>query len=526
MFRPAVKSGAVPMMASVVLIALGMLLAGAFRGSDQERVRIENRARAEKLAVEVAQKEQLSGFILVGKVLAGVLALVLVGGLGFIGLRYLDRRASEIRPGADGQFPLVRVRVAGATILADPNRQLAAAMIYASPGQADQVVIQPVIVGDLSTQERQAARASAVQLASAVHRHPPVLVGGQGNSGAAGGHADEITDLDPVIEWPGRVPLTGLLNGIGSSLSRLVLGVTVGADGQRSVVTGDMSKMVHVAVGGSAGWGKSVFLQSLVYQLATCPERPDLALVDLDGTTLSPFASSDRLLYPLAESEQDALAVFAALADELERRKALYAGVPGVVDLASYNVRGNEPLAPCVLVTDEATALLGDKSVEAALRTLALRGRKFGLWVVLAGQDWKASSLDSAIKNQLSTTVQFRAKSASQSRVLLGDKGAENLPVPGRCLASLPGQVIQEVQAAHVSYDTIAATLGGQGGARLALPDVITSVAHGLTDEQIDDARTLWADGKSYSAIADAVFQGGRNTKRVETVRQFIESDR
>ena len=114
------------------------------------------------------------------------------------------------------------------------------------------------------------------------------------------------------------------------------------------------------------------------------------------------------------------MSVLTALSeDEMNRRKDLFARFPGIDDLAGYNAVAAEPLRPIVAIVDEATALLGNKAVENALRTVALRARKYGLWLLLAGQDWKASSLDSAIKNQLSTRVQFKALSGAQSLSLI-----------------------------------------------------------------------------------------------------------
>jgi len=115
----------------------------------------------------------------------------------------------------------------------------------------------------------------------------------------------------------------------------------------------------------------------------------------------------------------------------MNRRKALYSDFPSVDSLATYNVQAETPLSSVICLADEATALLADKSVESAIRTLVLRARKYGLWCVLGGQDWKASSLDTAIRNQLATRVQFKALSASQSRVLLQRNGAELLDVAG-----------------------------------------------------------------------------------------------
>jgi len=182
-----------------------------------------------------------------------------------------------------------------------------------------------------------------------------------------------------------------------------------------------------------------------------------------------------------------------------------------------------------VLLCDEATALLGDKSVETAARRLALRGRKFGLWCVLAGQDWKASSLDSAIKNQLSTSVQFHARSASQARMLMGNKGAEALAVPGRALALLPGREVVEMQAAQVGYNEIVSALQGQRGPAGAMPvfdaeDETDNPAAGLSEAQVEMILGLVAEGQTDSAIAQQVF-GYRNARRVEQVRAVLERD-
>lgn len=488
----------------VLAFALGALVWGGrpdLTAAERERERIRNDALRQKLELDVGTKATLQPFIVAAKVVGGALVLASVAGAVFVCLRWLDRRAAEIRPGPDGQYPVVRLRVAGAMVIHDPNRQLAAAVVYARPEQANRVLIQPVITGQLTDQERTTARAQAVQLAAAVHRHPPLLA--PGRNGDQRPHIPELTAGDaaetPAWPWPAEVPLPHLLRDQTPSLHRLALGLTIDpATGGRDQVTGDLSQLVHVAIGGSSGWGKSVFLRALTYQLATCPERPDLALLDLEGVTLAPFARSGRLLYPIAETERDALATCRALADELDRRKALFSALPGVDSLTAYNAQADEPLAPLVVVIDEATALLADKSVESALRTLALRGRKYGLWLILGGQDWKASSLDTAIRNQLSARIQFRAMSASQSRVLLEQAGAETLAVPGRALAMLPGRGLVEFQAPIVRTPDIVAALDGSGP-RHAMP----SDDDQDQDEQI---RRLAAEGLSKRAIQERVF--------------------
>jgi hypothetical protein len=284
---------------TILALILGFLLAGrdnATADARTEAARIENQARAEKLAVDVQTKRRLQPWIMAAKIGGGLVVLAGVAGAIAVTLRFLDWRASEVHADKDGQFPLVRVRVAGATVIHDPNRQLAGATVYIADQLTGNVQVMPVVVGDLDYQERTSARATAVQLVSAAHKHPPALPAGKGRTATKSGtDVSDIAESASVITWPSRVPLSGLLNGQSTSLRRLVLGVTVGEDGQRSVVTGDMSKLVHIAVGGSSGWGKSVFLRSLAYQLATCAERPELALVDLGYSQLDPIGDTESV---------------------------------------------------------------------------------------------------------------------------------------------------------------------------------------------------------------------------------------
>jgi len=323
--------------------------------------------------------------------------------------------------------------------------------------------------------------------------------------------------------WPTRVPLSGILDG-PPSVRDLVLGVTMREDGRSEVVRADMGDLVHVAVGGSSGWGKSVFLRALAFQLARSVDPVDLALVDLEGATFAPFAECGRLLWPVADTEQDALAIFEAITEEMDRRKALYSSFPGVDSLKTYNARAlvlsgkdraGEPLAPIVALVDEATALLADKGVENAIRTLVLRARKYGLWCILGGQDWKASSLDTAIRNQLASRVQFKAMSASQSRVLLQRSGAERLDVPGRALAILPGRDIVELQAPVIGYqDIVMATRNGGPRRDVPEPDqesdereewIRELAAQGLSKRQIALEVFGYAGGAAYTAVTGAL---------------------
>lgn len=405
--------------------------------------------------------------------------------------------ARQIWPDFDGQFPILW----DGTRALDPNRGIA----FSLDGVRD--FVPEIVRGEQIARMLRAGRGWPYsEQGESMLKAPAVDLG-----------------------WPSRVPLRALLNG-GPSYKRLALGVTLWQDeetGQihKDVVTADMESLVHVAVGGSSGWGKSVFLRALAFQLAKSAEPVDLAMIDLEGATFAPFAQSGRLLWPIADDESGALAIFGELTGELDRRKELFAEYPGVDSLSAYNMRAAEPLPPLVCLVDEATALLGDKGVEGALRTLALRARKYGLWLILAGQDWKATSLDTAIRNQLGARVQFKAMSPSQSRILLQQAGAEELPAKGRALAWLPGRDLTELQAPWVSRTDILEALTG-GGPRLEMPETPAKLSNGrgVDPDKAAQVLELKTRGESDTAIARQVFGYG-NPFYINKVRQVLNDN-
>jgi len=331
-------------------------------------------------------------------------------------------------------------------------------------------------------------------------------------SGSGNGDLLEMPDMTPQL--PEYVAMDQVI-GPAPSYRQLVLGQSIDSTGHVETVKADMADLVHIAVGGSSGWGKSVFLRCLTYQLIKSVDPVQLALIDLEGVTLEPFATSDRVLWPVADTERDAMAIMRELSSELDRRKGLYAEYPGVDSLYTYNSEAQEPLAPLIAIFDEATALLENKDIESDLRTLSLRARKYGLWLVLAGQDWKHNTLDTAIRNQLGSRIQFKAMSPPQSRILLGQAGAEEINVPGRAMALLPGREMMTIQSPIIKHSDIRQMRGD--GPVHQMPEM-----EDRTDDNHDvRIRELAQSGMSDTGIAREVF-GYANGYSIDKVRQIL----
>lgn len=216
----------------------------------------------------------------------------------------------------------------------------------------------------------------------------------------------------------------------------------------------ELAQLTHIIVAGSSDSGKSAFLRCLVYQLLHQPAPVELYLTDLEGLTFAWASGSPALKRPIAQDVKSATDLTWELLTELERRAALYAATGRFPEsLAEYHQKAEgggmkeERLPWIVAIFDEFTALAEAAGKRSALMDnlaqLAQRSRKFGMTLVLAGQDFKADLLNTRLTNQIRTRVQFRCATRQQSQVVLGQSGAEQITVPGRALVRLEGRLIE-----------------------------------------------------------------------------------
>lgn len=261
-----------------------------------------------------------------------------------------------------------------------------------------------------------------------------------------------------VRRSPRAVPLGPLLDRERSWLSerpgRFILGET--NDG--SVLKGDLgdSTLCHLLVGGTTGSGKSVLLKVLIASLAQyhAPSHIQFTLIDPKRVTFGSFRKqlSSHLAQPLCHDADSALQVLEGLVDEMERRYALLA-LRELDDINEYNgaAAPGEQLPRHVVVIDEYQDLLTDKALrgpfEAAVQRLGAKARAAGIHLILATQRPDATTVTGVIKANLPGRIALRVQQKINSRIILGQTGAEELLGRGDMLADF-GQGLIRGQAA------------------------------------------------------------------------------
>lgn len=238
--------------------------------------------------------------------------------------------------------------------------------------------------------------------------------------------------------------------------------IIIGSDLRGRVIVQDLSKLIHVLVGGTSGSGKTVFLQCIIASIivSRTPDQVNLLIFNTKSAGLDIFDGVPHLSYPVIEDNRTAAHVILALREEMNRR---------------YQARHEDwPYLVCVI--DEASAYISDiedKKIQditrRALTDMLRRGRKVGIIWVLAAQDPTKENLNVELAN-ISTKVAFRCAKSQNSVTILGEAGAENLvengdmlfkcqgcPAPMRLQGAYPEQEDLEDLVTEISktpYDT------------------------------------------------------------------------
>jgi len=324
----------------------------------------------------------------------------------------------------------------------------------------------------------------------------------------------------------------------------LCLGKTIG--GEPVIV--DLARMPHLLIAGTTGSGKSVgintMILSLLYRLR--PDQCRLIMVDPKMLELSVYDGIPHLLTPVVTDPKKAVVALKWAVREMEQRYKNMAKL-GVRNIDGYNTRvaeakakgeeltrtvqtgfdketgkaiyeeerlDLEPLPYIVIIVDEMADLMmvAGKDIEGAVQRLAQMARAAGLHVILATQRPSVDVITGTIKANFPTRISFQVTSKIDSRVLLGEMGAEQLLGQGDMLYMAGGGRISRVHGPFVSdeeVEKIVRHLKTQG-----VPEYLEAVT---AEEETDE------DG---NAVFDNTSMGGGESDLFQQAVAIVKRDR
>lgn len=217
------------------------------------------------------------------------------------------------------------------------------------------------------------------------------------------------------------------------------LAVPLGEDVSGALISIEFSSpdSPHLLVAGTTGSGKSVALETLLYGLCRYPESAlRLHLVDPKGTELLDFADDPHVDGEIGMDASDAVAALEDAVAEMRRRYELMKGARAR-SLVQFNaaVPAAARLPWRVIVLDEYADLTSDpadkSSVEQLLRRLTQKARAAGIHVIAATQRPSADVVSTTIRSNFPAQLALRVKTATDSRIIMDEPGAETLAGQG-----------------------------------------------------------------------------------------------
>ncbi|MFE2730930.1 FtsK/SpoIIIE domain-containing protein [Streptomyces sp. NPDC059349] len=213
----------------------------------------------------------------------------------------------------------------------------------------------------------------------------------------------------------------------------------LGADIEGNPVTIDLSSAdsPHLLVAGTTGSGKSVALDTILKGLVRYDKSTlRLRLVDPKGTELVDFEDDPHLDGMIGMDAADAIEILEETVKEMAKR---YNDMKAIRTrkLVEYNAKVDQALRKpwIVIVLDEYADLTSDpeekKKIEALLKRLTQKARAAGIHVIAATQRPSADVISTTIRSNFPAQLALRVKTATDSRIILDETGAEALAGQG-----------------------------------------------------------------------------------------------
>lgn len=238
--------------------------------------------------------------------------------------------------------------------------------------------------------------------------------------------------------------------------------VVVGKDNYGSPMICDIAEMPHCLIAGTTKSGKSVclntFILSLLYHFS--PRDLRLVLMDPKRIELTPYEEIPHLAMPVISDKEDFPSALGWVYEEMERRYKTFE-MYGEKDFKEFNKRlmeeKKQKLPYIVMIIDEFGDWFTGASIEVEdmIQKIAAKARAAGIHVILATQRPSKDVIKGSIKANFDTRIAFKVSSFEDSKVILGNGGAEKLEGYGDMLIKYAGKIEKRLQGAFVDNNDL-----------------------------------------------------------------------
>lgn len=275
------------------------------------------------------------------------------------------------------------------------------------------------------------------------------------------------------IEIPNEKPQPVFLSDVLPYAQGGPLECAFGRDSEGKPIVVDLAGLPHLLVAGTTGSGKSVLLNAIIMSMLmrSTPEQVRLIMVDPKRVEFTGYAGLPHLYVPVVTEPRQAASALQWGVTEMERRLKVFEHhkvrdiktYNGNVDGGKYADMENPPkhMPYFVIVIDELADLMmvAGKDVESSIVRIAQLGRAAGIHLIVATQRPSADVVTGLIRANIDNRVALSVDNAINSRIILDQKGAEQLLGRGDMLVKLRGKKPRRAQGCWVSDEEIEQTV-------------------------------------------------------------------
>lgn len=215
----------------------------------------------------------------------------------------------------------------------------------------------------------------------------------------------------------------------------------------------DLCEAPHILIAGTTGSGKSTLMNNIMLSIINNNDSNDVKflLVDCKMVEYSHLSDSKYLYCPIIYDEKKALEILDEIYEEMERRYSLLSEKK-TRNIKDYNKISDEKL-PYIFVIFDETNFYGFEEYEFIdkITKIVQKSRASGIHFILGTQRPSFASVSNNLSSNIPTRICLRVVSYADSRMMLGQSGAENLETRGWALVKNNCGKIEKVLTYYVN---------------------------------------------------------------------------
>jgi len=232
-----------------------------------------------------------------------------------------------------------------------------------------------------------------------------------------------------------KVSLRSLVENPDFQKAKSKITVCVGLTVSGKPVYMNIDDMPHVLVAGQTKSGKSVAINAMIMSIIyrASPDEVQFILVDPKQVELSIYNDIPHMVMPVIDDPKRAAGALQWAVAEMERRYTLIKNARVRDREEYYRMKDQNPdfeyMPQIIIIIDELADLMLQvrEHVEEPINRLAAKARACGINLVIGTQRPSTDIVTGLIKANIPSKIAFRVASNVDSRVILGNVGAEKL---------------------------------------------------------------------------------------------------